>query len=146
MPTDHPGRHLILTILPKDEQGQQLAQISGPRVPDWGGSQANQPGTSYAKVLRDAFTGQYPVVSYWKQTLLVEDNRIPAQSTAVSEYIFAAPGGENEVTIQSELRFRRLFQEVMDSKGWGTPDVIMEQATTTVDIEPWWDLFIPLVH
>ena len=145
VPTDHPGRHLILTVQPLDDQGQPLAQLSGPRVPEWGGAQANQSGTTYAKVLRDAATGQFPVVSYWKQTLLVDDSRISALDSAVSEYVFAAPIGDNTITITSELRFRRLFQDVMDAKGWQAPDVIMERVTRTINIEPWWTCYLPLV-
>ncbi len=145
VPTDHPGRHLILTVKPMNENGQPLAQLSGPRVPEWGGTQADQPGTIYAKVLQDAASGEYPVVSYWKQTLLIEDNRIPALGRAVSEYVFAAPPGNSTITILSELRFRRLFQEVMDAKGWNTPDTIMEQVTQSFNIEPWWTLYMPLV-
>jgi nitrate/TMAO reductase-like tetraheme cytochrome c subunit len=146
VPTDHPGRHLILTIEPEDEHGQPLAQLSGPRVPDWGGLQASLPGTSYAKVLQDAISGQFPVVSYWKQTLIINDNRIPAGSSSVSVYVFAVPFGENSITIKSELLFRRLFQEVIDDKGWVTPDVIMDQITSVVDVEPWWLTYMPLIQ
>jgi hypothetical protein len=145
VPSDHPGRHLILTVETSDGQGLPLTQVGGPTVPDWGGAQAGQPGAAFAKVLQDAITGQFPVVSYWKQTLLISDNRIPARDSAASEFVFVAPKDGNVVSITGELRFRRLFQDVMDAKDWQTPDVMMEQITTTIRVEPWWDCFLPVV-
>jgi len=76
VPTDFPGRHTILAVTATDEQRQTLVQLSGPTVPDWGGTQAGLPGKAFAKVLRDVETGESLVVSYWKQALIVSDNRI----------------------------------------------------------------------
>jgi hypothetical protein len=130
VPTDHPGRHLILTVAATDDQGQPLVQSDGPTVPGWGGAQAGLPGKAYAKVLRDVLTGEAPVVSYWKQALIDSDNRIPAMGRDASLYTFAAPAAGGPVTVAAELRFRRAFQAVMDAKGWDAPDILME--TTAV--------------
>jgi hypothetical protein len=132
VPTDHPGRHLILTVAAKDDQGQPLAQNAGPTVPEWGGAQAGLPGKAFAKVLRDVLTGEMPVVSYWKQALIASDNRIPAMDRDRSLYAFAAPGGGGPVTVTAELRFRRTFQAVMDAKGWNAPDIVMESVEATL--------------
>jgi hypothetical protein len=126
VPTDFPGRHMILTVVAADAGGQPLALRDGPTVPDWGGAQAGLPGVAFAKVLRDVATGEMPVVTYWKQALVVSDNRIPALETAASTYIFALPSGTGPVTVVAELRFRRTFQALMDAKGWDTPDIVME--------------------
>jgi len=64
VPTDFPGRHMILAVTATGGQGQALSLQGGPTVPDWGGAQAGQPGTAFAKVLHDAQTGESPVVSY----------------------------------------------------------------------------------
>jgi hypothetical protein len=69
-----------------------------------------------------------PVVTYWKQALIVSDNRIPALETAASTYVFALPPGTGPVTVVAELRFRRTFQVLMDAKGWDTPDILMESV------------------
>jgi hypothetical protein len=145
VPTDHPGRHLILTVKVVDGQGQSLTQLGGPQVPVWGGEQAGDPGRAYAKVLRDIATGQYPVVSYWKQTNIVTDNRIPASMSDTSTYTFAAPPGGETIWVTVELRFRRLFQDTLDAKGWQTPDVIMEQVTEMKIVDPWWSYYLPLM-
>jgi hypothetical protein len=145
VPTDHPGRHLILTVRAEDADGHTLSQVSGPVVPDWGGGQAGLPGVAFAKVLGDLFTGQSPVVSYWAQTLIVSDNRIPALGQDTSRYAFTSPGGSGPVTIRVELRFRRLFQDLMDAKGWHTPDILMEHAETTLSLQTSWDVFLPLI-
>ena len=145
LPTDHPGRHLILTIEVEDGQGQQLSQVAGPRVPDWGGPQAGQPGTVFAKVLRDLETGEQPVVNYWRPSAVAADNRIPARESDVSVYYFSAPTSEDTVTISAELRFRRIFQPLMDAKGWPTPDIIMEKALDSTSVEPWQIRFLPIL-
>jgi hypothetical protein len=128
VPTDHPGRHLILTVLATDELGQPLAQHGGSEVPAWGGFQAGLPGKAFAKVLYDVRSGESPVVSYWKQTLIESDNRIPAMESDASTYVFAMPATGGPVTVTAELLFRRTFQSVMDDKGWTDRDILMERA------------------
>jgi hypothetical protein len=146
VPTDHPGRHMILTVTASDDQGLSLPLITGPAVPDWGGAQAGQPGTAFAKVLRDVVTGQSPVVSYWKQTLIASDNRIPAMGEDTSTYTFAAPQQGALVTVSAALRFRRLFQAEMESRAWDTPDIMMEMAELHLSAVPWTRVFLPLVR
>ena len=145
VPTDHPGRHMILTVTAIDASGQPLGQLSGPAVPAWGGAQAGQPGIAYAKVLRDVATGEAPVVSYWKQTQIVSDNRIAALESDVSTYAFAAPGAGDAVTVTAKLRFRRVYQEITDARGWDVPDVFMEEREAVLAAAPWWVTYLPLV-
>jgi hypothetical protein len=136
VPTDFPGRHLILTVVAQDGLGQALPLQDGSFVPAWGGAQAGLPGKAFAKVLRDVQTGEAPVVSYWKQALIASDNRIPALGRDRSVYAFAASPGGGPVTVTAELRFRRTFQAVMEAKGWNEPDIVMEQVHTTIGIAP----------
>jgi hypothetical protein len=103
------------------------------------------PGKAFAKVLRDVATGESPVVSYWKQALIVSDNRIPAMASDTSVYAFAVSDADGPVTVTAEVRFRRAFQAVMDVKGWGTPDIVMEESHVTLSVQPWWNVFLPLV-
>jgi len=145
VPTDHPGRHMILTVQTMGDQGQSLQQRGGPVVPGWGGLQAGMPGMIYAKLLRDAQSGESPVVSYWKQTFIQSDNRIPARESDTSLYAFAAPSAGGTITITAELRFRRMFQEEMDARGWAAPDVVMVESVTTMDAEAHWELFLPVL-
>jgi len=145
VPTDFPGRHMILAVTATDGQGQPLPHLSGPTVPDWGGAQAELPGKAFAKVLRDVQTGESPVVSYWKQALIVSDNRIPAMGSDASTYAFAVPDAGGPITATVELRFRRAFQDVMDARGWDTPDIVMERARVTLDVRPWWEVYLPVV-
>jgi Cytochrome c554 and c-prime len=132
VPTDHPGRHLILTVAATDGQGQALSLHQGSTVPDWGGAQAGLPGRAFAKLLRDVQSGEWPVVSYWKQALIVADNRIPAMESDTSVYLFEASPGGGPVTVTAELRFRRTFQAVMDAKGWDSPDIVMAMGEVTL--------------
>jgi hypothetical protein len=136
VPTDFPGRHLILTVAAEDGMGQALPLQAGPVVPAWGGAQAGLPGKAFAKVLRDVRSGEAPVASYWKQALIASDNRIPAMGCDRSEYLFGAPAGGGPVAVAAELRFRRAFQPLMDTKGWNEPDIVMEQVDTTIGTSP----------
>lgn len=146
VPTDHPGRHMILTVRATDSQGYDLDQLAGESVPAWGGAQAGLPGKAYAKVLQDIVTGEAPVVSYWKQTRILNDNRIAALASDTSTYILASPSAGGAITITAELRFRRAFQEVMDVKGWGAPDILMEEAHVSLATGAVWNVYLPIVR
>jgi hypothetical protein len=145
VPTDFPGRHMILAVEARDGEDQALPQQSGSTVPPWGGAEAGEPGKVFAKVLRDVESGEAPVVSYWKQTLIESDNRIGAMESDVSAYGFAAPAAGGLVTVTAELRFRRAFQDVMDERGWDTPDIMMEAREVVLPLGPRWDIYLPTV-
>ena len=146
VPTDHPGRHLILGVeAVGGEMMIPLTQRSGPQVPFWGGAQAGQAGEAYAKVLQEIETGDFPVVSYWKPSFILSDNRIPAFASDRSHYSFVIPPDNDTVTIGVELLFRRSFQSDMDARGWDMPDIQMEKIQQTVTVLPEWYLYFPLV-
>ena len=145
VPTDFPGRQLILVLSAEDEQGQPLQLTDGSTVPEWGGAEAGLPGTAFAKVLQDVETGESPVVSYWKQTQIESDNRIPALETDTSNYYFSIQPGDEKIIITANLKFRRLFQDLADEKGWDMPDVLMEEDTLDLDISYQPHIFFPLI-
>ena len=145
VPTDFPGRHMILVVTAMDGQGQVLPQQSGPTVPDWGGAQAGLPGKAFAKVLRDAKTGESPVVSYWKQTLIVGDNRIPALGSDTSVYTFSVPADSGEVSVTARLLFRRAFQPLIETKGWKVEDIVMDTDVVTLFVGPTHRIYLPLI-
>ena len=111
VPTDHPGRHLLLVVSAVDGGGQPLTQLAGPTIPDWGGSFAGLPGVGFAKVLQDVATAEAPVISYWKQALIESDNRIAALEADVSTYAFQArrqPGHrDGQDLLQAAFRAHR---------------------------------------
>lgn len=134
VPTDFPGRHMILEVKATGEQQQELAQVAGPVVPDWGGDMADRPGKTFAKVLRDLNSGEEPTAAYWNPTIIVSDNRIPAFGVDTSVYEFTAPSS-GTVDVEATLVFRRAFWELMEDKRWDdTPDITMEQETDSIMI------------
>jgi hypothetical protein len=145
VPTDQPGRHMILTVQVFDSQGVELRQFMGSQVPTWGGPEASQPGKIYAKVLGDVESGEWPVVSYWKQTHILSDNRLPALESDVSSYGFALAEPGQEITVTATLQFRRSPWALMNAKGWTDPDITMETFSETVSAAPWWAVGLPLV-
>jgi hypothetical protein len=145
VPTDYPGRQLLLLLTATDDQGQPLPQVTGPTIPAWGGDEAGRSGTAFAKILQDAASGSYPVVSYWKQSFLVSDNRIPALATDVSSYAFALPPTGGKVHLGARLLFRRLFQETAAVKGWTVPTILMEEQSVTLSLQPYTNVYGPLI-
>jgi hypothetical protein len=144
VPTDFPGRQLILEIEAEGGGGGELVQVEGPVIADWGGPQAGRPGMIYAKLLKDVASGDFPVVSYWKQALIVSDNRIPALAADDSTFSFEIPAGEEEVHLTARLLFRRLPWDTAQEKEWDMPDIVMEEETAVVSVDSWQEFFLPL--
>ncbi|MCS7219845.1 MAG: carboxypeptidase regulatory-like domain-containing protein [Anaerolineae bacterium] len=131
VPTDSPLRHLILVVQATDAKGNRLPLRAGPVLPDWAGDYAGQPGRTYAKILRDEWTGETPTGAYWRPVRIVADTRLAAFATDVSRYAFSAPAGQ-PITVEARLIFRRAFQPLARLKGWDDPDIVMEQAKITI--------------
>jgi hypothetical protein len=103
------------------------------------------PGKGFAKVLQDVATGEMPVVNYWKQTLIVDDNRIPALGTDTSLYVFILPPGSGELEVTARLIFRRLFQALADQKEWQAPDILMEEVALELAPQPLFGSYLPTI-
>ncbi len=139
VPTDSPLRHLILVINAQDEGGQHLQLWDGPRLPAWCGEgnpedgyYAGLPGQVYAKLLAEQWTNKSPTGAYWNPTYLVSDNRLAALSSDTTTYIFEIPRLE-EIQIHVRLLYRRAFIELIDQKGWQTPDILMEEEVIRIE-------------
>jgi hypothetical protein len=124
VPTDHPGRHLLLVVEAVDSQGSPLQLLDGPEVPEWGGSLAGLPGTGYAKLLQDVASGEWPVAG---------DTRLSALTTDVTRYTFDAPDGESTVKVQ--VVFRRLFEHLAERYGWELGELVMAERTVMTPAE-----------
>jgi len=145
VPTDFPGRHMLLVIEATDGNGATLTLQNGTTIPNWGGEQAGLPGKAFAKVLRDVLSGESPVASYWKQTIIESDNRIPALGTDISYYVFSMPANGDDVQVSARLIFRRLFADQAEAKGWDMPDILMEQVSTNSQPKIHFNLYLPLM-
>ncbi len=137
VPTDSPLRHMILLVEVTGPDGP-LALIEGPVVPDWGGvgdpadgRYAGLPGTTYAKVLEELWTGVSPTAAYWNQTRVLSDNRIPAMGSDTTVYRFAGPG-PGGAKVEVTLLFRRAYIDLADQKGWTIDDIVMETASASI--------------
>ncbi|MFQ5525826.1 MAG: carboxypeptidase-like regulatory domain-containing protein [Thermoanaerobaculia bacterium] len=138
VPTDSPLRHLILVVRATGADGRALAQVRGPRLPEWcgvgepaKGRYAGLPGKAYAKVLEELWTRVSPTGAYWNRTRLVSDNRIPARASDATRYTFEAPES-GEALVEVTLIFRRAFIDLMEQKGWSAPDIVMAQESLVV--------------
>jgi hypothetical protein len=131
IPTGSPLRQIFLVVTATDEQGQTLALQTGPRLPDWSGDLSGLPGIYFAKILGQQWTGMSPTVAYWTPTQIIEDTRLPARATNISTYAFVAPGN-GRITNNVQLVFRRAYYDLMQQKGWDTPDILMENINLLV--------------
>lgn len=131
VPTDAPMRSMILVVEAVDADGNVLELREGSVNPDFSGDYGGVPGKTFAKVLRDDWTGETPTSAFWRPVTIVEDTRLPALATDTTRYVFAAPDG-NAVTVNVRLWFRRSFYELAKQKGWNDPDLLMEQETIQV--------------
>ena len=141
VPTDFPGRHLILLVQARDADGNPLTQVDGHQVPEWGGVgdpgegyYAGLPGKAFARVLEETWTQISPSAAYWNPTRVLSDSRLAAFATDTSTYAFAAPD-DGEVTVEVTLLYRRAFMELMDQKAWDVPDMIMEQQELRIPLD-----------
>ena len=131
LPTDSPLRQVFLVVKATNEQGRSLSLEKGSILSDWAGDLAGQPGIYFAKILEDRWTGIAPTGTYWKPTRLVEDTRLPPLATATSLYTFTAID-QGKINIEVTLIYRRAYYELMQQKGWDTPDIVMEHVITVV--------------
>lgn len=141
VPTDSPLRQMILLVTATDGEGRELPLVGGSTVPDWGGIgdpeagyYAGRPGKGYAKILQELWTGVQPTGAYWNPTRIVRDNRLAAFAQDTNRFEFTAPEVGN-VTVEARLLYRRAFIELMDQKGWGVPDILMERQVLSIEKE-----------
>lgn len=133
IPSGIPIRSMMLVIEVVDDKGTLLDLIAGSVNPDYTGEYSGMPGKTFAKVLKDEWTGESPTVAFWRPITIAADTRIPALVTDTTSYSFDAPNNR-DVTVNVQLIFRRSFYEIMQQKGWGDADIIMEQETIQIPI------------
>jgi hypothetical protein len=163
LPTDSPLRNMILVVDAHDAEGQPLAQVGGPTVPDWGGSgavdagnYAGLPGKGFARVMED-YDGNVPAPPWRNGVRVHSDTRIPARAVDRSTFAFALPQDRvllAPVTVEAKLVYRRVFKPWLDEKGFALPDVTLAAASVAstpqagavlADVAPVYDstLFAP---
>ena len=137
VPTDSPMRQLILHVRARDASNADLVQAGGPVIPAWGGTgpvdeggYAGRPGTAYARILEELWTGVSPTAAYWNPTRVVSDNRLAAFATDETTYGFTSAGGP--ATVEVVLLYRRVFAALNEQKGWDLPDIVMERMVLEV--------------
>ena len=132
IPTDAPIRSMILVVEALDAAGNPLALSQGPLNPAYSGNYGGKPGKTFAKVLKDEWTGETPTTAYWRPVTIVEDTRLAALATDTTHYTFDLPAGK-VATVNVKLVFRRAFQALAQQKGWNDPDIVMKSETIQVE-------------
>ena len=121
-PTGSPLRQVLLVVRATDSSGNELLLIEGGELPEWAGDVAGEAGQGFARILRDTLTGEEPTFSHWRMVELVEDTRIPAQSTSSSSYVFAISEEADTqagtaIRIEVQLIYRRAFPTAAGVEG-----------------------------
>jgi hypothetical protein len=89
------------------------------------------PGKTYMKVLRDDWSGETPTAAYWRPVTIVEDSRLAALTVDAQQFTFKLPSGSAKVNVR--VIFRRTFQALAEQKGYDDPDILMEEATISIE-------------
>lgn len=131
VPTDAPIRSMILVVEALNADDKPLTLRHGPVNPAYSGNYGGLPGKTFAKVLRDRWTGEIPTAAYWRPVSIAEDTRLAAMATDTTRYSFDLPAGQ-AAKVNVRLLFRRTFQKVMELKGYTDPDILMEEETIRV--------------
>jgi hypothetical protein len=131
VPTDAPTRQMLLVVEAVNSKGQRLKLVQGPIQPEYSGNYAGWPGKSYAKVLRDEWTGEAPSAAWWRPVTIKEDTRLAAFEKDLSQYVFDLPAGE-QAEVRVRVWFRRTFERIAAEKGWSDPDILMQETILQV--------------
>ena len=139
LPTDFPGRQMLLVVQAVDNLGGPLELLEGEVLPAWAGvgeadqgNYAGLPGKGYALVLMELWTEVAPSVAYWNPTRVVSDTRLKPLESDTTRYHFTLPASRS-AEVRVSLLFRRAYKELMDQKGWDFPDITM--GTTELKIQ-----------
>ena len=132
VPTDEPIRSMMLVVQALDADGKRLMLNRGTALPGWTGNYSGQPGKTFAKVLKDEWTGETPTAAYWRPVTIVEDTRLAPFATDISTYSFDLPTG-SPASIKISLVYRRAYQLLAQQKGWTDADILMAESTIMVE-------------
>lgn len=131
LPTGSPLRQVILVVEAVSAQGEALALVQGPLLPNWIEDMAGLPGTTFVKILRDELTGEAPTWAQWRNVVVESDTRIPARGTATTDFHFVDPSEGARFSIR--LLYRRTPLQLQQWKGWNDEDILLSEMSITVN-------------
>ncbi len=134
VPSDAPLRAMILVVRAVDAVGRPLTRTDGPVLPAWAGDLAGQAGQTFAKILRDDWSGEEPAAAYWRPVTVVADTRLAPFAGDHSRYTFTLPGGDGTISVQARLLYRRAPQKLMMQKGWTDADLLMASDSLALQV------------
>jgi hypothetical protein len=138
-PTGQPMRNVVLLVEAKDPHGRELELVKGELLPALSGAFKGRPGRFYAKILEERSTS-YPdrplarprvPARQWVATNIRSDTRIPANSTASSEFVFLDKEVA-EVVIEARLLYFRTFDAISVAKKFNQPGILLHTTQITV--------------
>jgi nitrate/TMAO reductase-like tetraheme cytochrome c subunit len=128
VPTGFVDRHLLVVVEGLDGTGNKIAPLEGPRLPAAAGRELEgKAGRLYAKLLRDE--QQHSPAPFWKAQPEFQDNRL--RPGAADQLSCTFPASVENVRIS--LLYRRFWQEVARSKGWGNIEIVVREETVQVE-------------
>ncbi len=119
--------------------GSRSRSLAGPLLPEWAGAGADPdrgryaglPGTAYAKILREPWTGVAPSGAYWNPTVIESDTRLAALGLRHHRLRVRGPTGRPPSRSSVTLLYRRAFLELAEQKGWDLADIVMAEEDIT---------------
>ena len=127
VPTGFIDRHLMLVVEARDDSGNAVTPISGPRLPDAAVDHAGKPGVLWAKRLFDEH--DHSPVPFWRAGTRMEDNRLPPDVSQSFEFQWP----RSIATVRVRLLYRRFWLSVANEKQWPDPTQVVLDETWTIE-------------
>ena len=124
VPTGVTIRNMILLVEAwQQSDGTALAHTGSTVIHDLGGVgdpaegyYAGLPGRLYGKI-NIAENGTTPTF-FTDAVAIVDDNRIPALATDMTNYTFEIPSGSGDLEVRARVIYRRSWRALVDGKNW----------------------------
>ncbi|MBT5876231.1 MAG: hypothetical protein HOH43_22585 [Candidatus Latescibacteria bacterium] len=140
IPTGIAIRNMLLLVTPVLASGDTLEFTGQNVVPEYGGmgpvesgNYAGYPGKGFAMVFGDD-EGNSAVMD-WQATRILEDTRIEAKTTDISEYFFKLPATPSPISIHTHLIYRRAYKPLADIKKWELEDIPVSSDVTVITMK-----------
>lgn len=150
IPTGSPMRNMVLVVDARDANDRRLAMLDGESIPAWAGTgpeadgnYAGLPGKGYAKVLkrwpeyladnRSLVLGPLYPSPFWRPVVLDYDNRIPAEGTDTSAYVFKLDAeAAKPLRVSVRLIYRKTFKSWLKPQAGDSNDTLLANASLTL--------------
>ena len=94
---------------------------------------AGAAGFAFGRVMVDPTGARF--VPHYRAVDIASDNKIPPQTTAKTQHVFAVPPGCSSATVTATLLYRPLPLAWSQERSWGGRDYVVMHASQTLTLQ-----------